>query len=112
MKLKRFIPILIAQIAWMLLTFALQNLFQEQTAGFGLSCGACFLSIFCLFGYRNALKPTEFFGPRNFTKKHYESKGDLPGYQRLCKILLIVTLCVSVGNFLMGFTEIGLFLLG
>lgn len=109
MKPKRFILTLLGLIAWMLLTFVLQLLFQEQTADFGFSCGACFLSVFCLFEYKNALKPTETIGPRNSTKKYYESKGDLPGYQKLCKILFIITLCVSAGSFLKGIAEVVLF---
>lgn len=106
MSSRRFVNILISVIVWMLILFALQCLFAGYTKEFGLSCGMCFLSIFCLFSYRNALKPTESFGPYNPTKRHYEEKGDLPGYQRLCKIMFLVGLGISGTSFLKGSAEV------
>ncbi len=109
MTSKRFKSILISLIVWMLILFVLQSLFIGKTKEFGLSCGACFLSIFCLFGYKNALKPTETVGAINSTKRHYERNGDLPGYQRFCKIMFLVGLSVSAINFLKGLAEVVIF---
>jgi hypothetical protein len=109
MDSRRFKIVLLALIAWMLILFVLQVSFGEQTKEFGLSCGTCFLSIFCLFGYRNALKPTETMGPINSTKSYYERKGDLPGYQRFCKIMFLVLLSVSAIGFLKGLAEAAIF---
>ena len=81
MESKRFVNILISLIVWLLILFALQCLFAGYTKEFGLSCGMCFLSIFFLFSYKNALKPTETAGPYNPTKRYYEKNGDLAGYQ-------------------------------
>jgi hypothetical protein len=106
---KRFKIILFALIAWLLVLFVLQIPFGEQTKEFGLSCGACFLSIFCLFGYKNALKPTETVGAINSTKRHYERNGNLPGYQRFCKIMFLVLLSVSAIGFLKGLAEAAIF---
>lgn len=106
MKKKHFVFILTGIIILMILTFALQTIFGEQTTKFGLSCGIFFLSIFCLFCYKNALKPTETFGPRNMTKKYYEKKGDLPKYQNLCKILFVITISAGTLTLLGGFGEI------
>lgn len=109
MRLKVFTNILISVIVWMLILFALQCLFAGYTKEFGLACGMCFLSIFFLFSYRNALKPTETIGPYNPTKRHYEKKGDLPGYQRLCKILFLVGLSISAIGFMKGSAEVVIF---
>ena len=109
MKNRAFVNILISVIVWMLILFTLQCLFAGYTEEFGLACGMCFLSIFFLFSYRNALKPTENFGPYNPTKRHYEKKGDLPGYQRLCKILFLVGLSISAIGFMKGSAEVVIF---
>ena len=109
MRLKVFTNILISVIVWMLILFALQCLFAEYTKEFGLACGMCFLSIFFLFSYRNALKPTETVGALNRTKKRYEENGDLPGYQRLCKILFLVGLSISAIGFMKGSAEVVIF---
>ena len=109
MKNRAFVNILISVIVWMLILFALQCLFAGYTEEFGLACSMCFLSIFFLFSYRNALKPTETIGPYNPTKRHYEKKGDLPGYQRLCKILFLVGLSISAIGFLKGSAEVVIF---
>ncbi len=109
MSNKRFVNILISVIVWMLILFALQCLFARQTKEFGLACGMCFLSIFFLFSYKNARKPTERIGPYNPTKKRYEEKGDLPGYQRLCKIVFLVGLSISAIGFLKGSVEVVIF---
>ena len=109
MSTKRFVNILISVIVWMQILFALQCLFAGYTKEFGLACSMCFLSIFFLFSYRNALKPTETIGPYNPTKRHYEKKGDLPGYQRLCKILFLVGLSISAISFMKGSAEVVIF---
>ena len=109
MSPKVFRNILISVIVWMQILFALQCLFAGYTKEFGLACSMCFLSIFFLFSYRNALKPTETVGPYNPTKRHYEKKGDLPGYQRLCKILFLVGLSISAIGFLKGSAEVVIF---
>ena len=109
MRLKVFTNILISVIVWMLILFTLQCLFAGYTKEFGLACSMCFLSIFFLFSYRNALKPTETIGPYNPTKRHYEKKGDLPGYQRLCKILFLVGLSISAIGFMKGSAEVVIF---
>ncbi|MBQ9151455.1 MAG: hypothetical protein IJX72_04330 [Clostridia bacterium] len=106
MKTKHFLYILIGIIIMMILTFALQAGFNEQTKEFGLSCGMFFLSTFCLICYKNALKPTETFGPVNLTKEHYERKRDLPKYQNLCKILFIITVSAGVLTLLGGLGEV------
>ena len=109
MKNRAFVNILISVIVWMLILFTLQCLFAGYTKEFGLACSMCFLSIFFLFSYRNALKPTETIGPYNPTKRHYEKKGDLPGYQRLCKILFLVGLSISAISFMKGSVEVIIF---
>lgn len=106
MKKKPFLWTLILLIVLIAVTFALQTLFREQTNLFELSAGVYLLSVFCLFAYQNALKPTEDFGPRNPTKSHYEKHGYLPKYQCICKILLIVTFAVGTLNFFGGLGEV------
>ena len=101
-----FLILLIVLIA---VTFTLQNVFVEQTDLFGFSAGVYFLSLFCLFAYKNALKPTENFGPRNSTKGYYEKQGDLPKYQSICKILLIITFSAGTLNFVGGLGEVAIF---
>ena len=109
MKNRAFVNILISVIVWMLILFTLQCLFSGYTKEFGLACSMCFLSIFFLFSYKNALKPTETVGPYNPTKKRYEENGDLPGYQRLCKIMFLVGLSISAISFLKGSAEVVIF---
>ena len=109
MRPKVFRNILIFVIVWMQILFALQCLFAGYTKEFGLACSMCFLSIFFLFSYKNALKPTETVGPYNPTKRHYERKGDLPGYQRLCKIVFLVGLSISAISFMKGSAEVVIF---
>ena len=106
MKKKHFILILAGIILLMILTFTLQCLFSDQTTEFGLSCGAFFLSVFCLVCYKNALTPSESWGPINPTKQHYEKKGELPKYQNLCKILLLITTGVGALSFIGGIGEV------
>lgn len=105
---KKFALVLIGIIVLMILTFILQSLFNDQTKNFGISCGMLFLSIFCLFGYKNALNPTKggFGHPVNMTKKHYEKKGELYKYQSLCKVLFIVTTSVALLTLINGIGEI------
>lgn len=109
MRPKVFRNILISVIVWMQILFALQCLFSGYTKEFGLACSMCFLSIFFLFSYKNALKPTETVSPYNPTKRHYERKGDLPGYQRLCKIVFLVGLSISAISFMKGSAEVIIF---
>lgn len=106
MKKKYFILILTGIIVLMLLSFTLQCLFRDQTTEFGFSCGAFFLSVFCLVCYKNALTPSESWGPINPTKQHYEKKGELPKYQNLCKILLLITTGVGALSFIGGIEEV------
>ena len=102
MKKKHFILIFIGIIA-MILTFTLQCLFSEMTGDFGLSCGTFFLSIFFLFGYKNALIPMERGGfVVNTTKRYYQSRDELPKYQNLCKILFIITISFGALSFIKG----------
>ncbi len=93
-------------IVLMILTFTLQCLFSDQTTEFGFSCGAFFLSVFCLVCYKNALIPSESWGPINPTKQHYERKGELPKYQNLCKILFLITISVGALSFIHGIGEV------
>jgi hypothetical protein len=88
--------------------FILQNLFAEQTDFFGLSSGALFVSIFFLFGYKNALKPSErgIGAPINRIKKRYERNGELHKYQSLCKILFFTAICVSACTLVLGLIQI------
>ena len=103
MKTKKFILVFIVIIMAMILTFTLQCLFSEITRDFGLSCGMFFLSIFFLFGYKNALIPMERGGfAINRTKRYYQSRDELPKYQRLCKILFIVTISFGTLSFVKG----------
>ena len=97
MKTKHFILVFIVIIMAMILTFTLQCLFSEISGDFGLSCGMFFLSTFFLFGYKNALKPMERGGfAVNMTKRYYQSREELPKYQKLCKILFIVTIGLGI----------------
>ena len=101
MKKKHYALVFAGIVLLMAIAYILQYLFGENTSNFGFSCGAYFLSLFCLACFQNALNPTESFGPINTTKRHYEKKGELPKYQNLCKILFIIT--ISVGSlFLIG----------
>ena len=105
---KRFAFLLIGIIILMSLTFVLQILFNNQTQNFGTSCGILFLSIFCLFGYKNALKPQKsgWGGSINMTKKYYQKNGELDKYQNLCKILFIITLTISLLLLMTGLAQI------
>lgn len=109
MSPKVFKNILISVIVWMQILFALQCLFAGYTNEFGLACSMCFLSIFFLFSYKNALKPTETVGPYNPTKRYYEKNGDLAGYQKLCKIVFLVGLSISAISFMKGSAEVIIF---
>ena len=103
MKKKSFILVFIGIIAAMVLTFSLRCLFSETTGDFGLSCGMFFLSIFFLFGYKNALIPMERGGfAVNRTKRYYQSRDELPKYQNLCKILFIITIGFGALSFIKG----------
>ena len=103
MKTKNFILVFIVIIMAMILTFTLQCLFGEIAGDFGLSCGMLFLSIFFLFGYKNALMPMERGGfAINMTKRYYQSRDELPKYQKLCKILFIVTISFGTLSFVKG----------
>ena len=103
MKTKKFILVFIVIIMAMILTFTLQCLFSEIAGDFGLSCGMLFLSIFFLFGYKNALMPMERGGfAINMTKRYYQSRDELPKYQKLCKILFIVTISFGTLSFVKG----------
>lgn len=106
MNKKRFLFILIGITALLILTFILKTLFNEQTTNFGISCGMFFLSLFCLSCYKNALKPTNNFGPINRTKKHFEKKKELYKYEALCKTLFIITISIAVLTLIGGFWEI------
>ena len=106
MKKKHYALIFTGIVLLMVIAFTLQCFFSEQTTKLGFSCGAYFLSIFCLVGFQNALKPTESFGPINTTKRHYEKKGELPKYQNLCKILFIITISVGSLSLIGGIGEI------
>ena len=108
MTKKKFTFLLIGIIVLIILTFTLQALFLNQTKNFGISCGALFLSTFCLFCYKDALNPTKggLGRPINMTKKYYEKKGDLRKYQNLCKILFIITIGVGTLCLLLGLCEI------
>ena len=105
---KRFAFLLSGIIVLMALTFTLQILFNNQTKNFGTSCGALFLSIFCLFCYKDALKPTQvgIGHPINMTKKYYEKKGELHKYQSLCKVLFIATIVIAALTLMRGLGEI------
>ena len=103
MKTKNFILVFIVIIMAMILTFTLQCLFSEIAGDFGLSCGMLFLSIFFLFSYKNALMPMERGGfAINMTKRYYQSRDELPKYQKLCKILFIVTISFGTLSFVKG----------
>ena len=103
MKTKHFIFTFIGIIIAMILTFTFQYLFSEITRDFGLSCGMLFLSIFFLFGYKNALMPMERSGfAINRTKRYYQSRDELPKYQKLCIILFIVTISFGTLSFVKG----------
>ena len=105
---KKFTLLLIGIIVLMILTFTLQCIFKEQTKQFGFSCGASFLSIFCLFDYKNALTPsrTGLGASINMTKKYYEKKGELYKYQSLCKILFIITMSIAALTLIDGLRNI------
>ena len=107
MKKKYFVLLLIGIISVILLASILDIVFEENTTDFGLSAGMFFLSIFCLVEYKNALMPkknTEI----NMTKKHYEKKGELPKYQKLCLVFLLLTIALGLIFFARG--AIGIFI--
>ena len=106
MKKKQFAWLLAGVIVMIVFTFTLQSVFYDQTTRFNISCGAFFLSIFCLFNYKNALKPTGAFGPKNATKKYYENRGELPQYQKICKMLFIITISVGILCLIYGLGEL------
>ena len=96
MKKKHYALVFAGIVLLMVIAYILQCLFGENTSNFGFSCGAYFLSLFCLACFQSALKPSDSFGPINQTKRYYEKKGELPKYQNLCKILFIIM--ISVGS--------------
>ena len=108
MKKKPFVLVLVGIITCVIISFILQPFFYEQTESFGISGGLFFVSTFCLFCYKNALKPTvKGIGqPINLTKKHFERKGELDKYKTLCLVLLILTISVALLNFIKGLGEI------
>lgn len=110
MKKKHYALIFTGIVLLMVIAFTLQCFFSEQTTKLGFSCGAYFLSIFALFAYKNALKPSDPF-VINHTKRHYERKGELPKYQNLCKILFIITISVGSLYLIGGIGEILFFYL-
>lgn len=105
---KRFTFFLIGIIVLMIITYMLNINFNEQTKSFGTSCGMLFLSIFCMFCYKDALTPTKggLGRPINMTKKYYEKKGELYKYQSLCKILFIITISVAAIYLIRGLAKI------
>ena len=108
MNKKHFVLVLIGIIALIILSFTLQTLFNDQIQNLELACISFSLSIFCLFCYKDALKPTEkgIGRPVNMTKKHYERKGELHKYQNLCKILFIVTISYGALMLFFGFGDL------
>ena len=100
--------IFIGIILLMILTFALQCFFKEQTKSFEISCGAAFLSIFCLFEYKNSLTPSKkgFGSPINMTKKYYEEKQELYKYKNLCRNLFIVAISIAALSLISGVIDI------
>ena len=103
MKKKHYVLIFTGIVLLMVIAFTLQCLFSEITRDFGLSCGMFLLSIFFLFGYKNALMPMERGGfAINMTKRYYQSRDELPKYQKLCKILFIVTISFGTLSFVKG----------
>ncbi len=103
---KQFIFLFIGIIILMFLTLVLKTIFADQASNFNISCGAFFLSTFCLVSYKNALKPTEFWGTKNFTKFYYEKKGKLDKYQNLCKVCLIITISIGTLKLFSGIIQI------
>ncbi len=104
---KYFALILTGIIILTVITFLLYNLFNDQTE-FRHSCIAFACSIFCLVCYKDALKPSE-RGPAqpiNMTKKHYERRGELHKYERLCKILFAITIAYGFLNLMFGLGEV------
>lgn len=106
MKKTQFVLFLIGIIVLIIFAFILQSYFSIQTKNFGVSCGAFCISILCLFCYKNALKPTEMFGPINMTKRYYEKKGELHKYKDLCKILFFAIFCIGVWSLIHGLGEV------
>ena len=106
MKKLQFALLLIGIVVLIILAFILQVSFSIQTKNFGVSCGVFSISILCLFCYKNALKPTEIFGPINTTKRYYEKKGELHKYKDLCKILFITTFCIGALSLIYGLGEL------
>lgn len=107
MKNKHFLLIFSGIIVLIALTFNLQYLLGEITNMFGLSCAAFFISTFCLFDYKNALKPMSRVGfTRNSTKRYYQSRGELPKYQNICKILFLITISFGTITLTTGIGEL------
>ncbi len=107
MKRKHFILILIGIILMMTLTLSLQFAFGEKANSFGISCGMFFISIFCLFAYKNALTPMEKISfTINRAKRYYQAREELPKYQKICKILFFVAIGAGASALLSGFGEI------
>ena len=102
MKKKRFIPVLVFITVFSIFTFVLNRILNEEMIA--ISCAALVLSIFLLFAYENALKSKKSgVGESiNFTKKYYQSRGELEKYQQILKNALIFTLCVAAILFICG----------
>lgn len=106
MKKRTFILLLAGIIALMLFAYIMQNIYEEQTANFGLSAGSFFIAIFCLFLYKNALIPMSFSGPKNTLKRYYNDRNQLHVYKKICKIALIVSSGSGILFFLKGLFDI------
>ena len=106
MKKKHFWFVIIGIILLIIMTFILNNLFSDQTKKFGISCAIFFVSTFPLVTYKDALKPSRGSFEINMTKKHYEKTGELGKYQRLCKILFLVTISLAAITLFVGLGEI------
>lgn len=91
----------------MILTFTLETFFHNQTKNFTISFIMLFLSALFLCCHKNALKPPQkgITNTINMTKWHYAKKGELHKYQKLCKILLFITITISAFTLIFGLIE-------
>lgn len=108
---KKNLILLVLIIVLFILSFVLFNIFDKQFRILEISSAMFMLSVFCLFEYSNALKPkkTGIGASINFTKKHYQNRGELQKYQNITKRCLVVTFGLGIITLIFGLIEISIY---
>lgn len=108
---KKNVILLILIIILFVLSFVLFNILDKQFRVLEIASAMFLLSVFCLFEYNNALKlkKTGIGASINFTKKHYQKRGELQKYQNITKRCLVVTFGLGIITLIFGLIEISIY---